>query len=456
MRTVLYLLRCYFSIVPLQRWINACGLLLLAAGVATKLSGRGDGTMAMFAVVLLALVPTMFGGVALRYGSSRSVLHLKPGGRTSMLIAALLAITLLALLITLPFAMDQWVGAQRPAGSRIDPAHMFPIAWTGLMVLWLGLFSVSHSMVAFSLIGLFPISAIAIGRFLGPYLPHPAWLLLPGAVAWLAFAAWYLRTDSITRPQLTPAGTSLDNGGAFPLMWLFERLLPRREMSRSEAQHMHLFGGPRSIFAMTGAWVALIFLLVHQFVLWINSSPVRPARGPADLLFMLPFLGFFLFSLGFATVRRARYLWLRERLDRSALFGLAERLGLHASFTCWGVTALIVLAITLSRDPGNARVTVPYVIAHAAFATCLFYGGMTMTRGWAVRDVLLAIVIWLWFVVQLFLLKPLADASPSTAVKMALAALLFAALLRWHAARKWKTLDWRIAMPPRPAERTNA
>src|SRR5690606_25146144 len=267
---------------------------------------------------------------------------------------------------------------------------------------------------------------------------------------------WYLRTGSISRPHLTPAGHSLDGGSFSPLMWLYERMAPGRELSRREAQHMHLFGGPRSLFAVAGAWVALIFLVVHQFVLWINSEPARPPRGPGHLLFMLPFLGFFLFSLGFATVRRARYLWLRERCDRTTLFGLAERLGLGASLTCWGVTAAIVLAISLAREPGRSHLAASYVIAHGAFSVCLFYGGMAMTRGWAVRDVLLAVVIGLWFFVQLNLLKPLPEATTSTAWVMTLAALLFAALLRWYAARQWRTLDWRIAMPPRPVARGNA
>lgn len=457
MKTVLHLLRSYFVIVPLQRWINACALLLLAVTAVAQLFDRDNGTLrfTMLGVSLLTLVPAMLGGVALRFGSTRTVLHLKPQGRVCMIVAASLTITLLALLITLPFGIDQWVGVQRPGGRHIDPAHVFPIAWTGLMLLWIGIFSISHSMFAFGLVGLFPIAAIATGRFIAPYLPHPAWLLLPAVAVWLAFAAWYLRTDFVTRPQLTSAGNSPEQGFA-PLLWLWERMAPRREMSRNEARHMHLFGAPRSVFVLTGVWVALIFLLVHQFVMWTNSNPARLQSGSSNLLFMLPFMGPFLFSLGFATLRRARYLWLRERLDRSALFALTERLGLQSGLTCWGVTAAVVLAVTLGRSPDHARFVLPYVIAHASFAMCLFYCGMSMTRGWAVRDVLLAMFVWLWFVVQLFLLRPTPDAAPGMAWKLTLAALLFAALLRWHAARKWRALDWRIAMPSRLVARANA
>ncbi len=456
MRTTFLLLRGFFDLVPLQRWINALSLLLLAVAVLAAMSGRNNGTLGftLLGVVLLAIAPVILGGAALRFASTRSALYLRPHGRIRLLIAATVALTLLALLLTLPFCIEQWLEIPR-RGARIDPGHVFPIAWSGLALLWICVFAVSHSMHTLGLVGLVPLALVTLSRVLMPHLPHPAWLMLPAAAAWLGFSAWYLRTNSVARPQLASSTQSALDGGSFtPLHRLFACVTPKGELSATQAQSMYLLGGLPSMFAITGVWIAGLFFLFHLLVQWFGAPAARPGSyGPANLLFMLPFIGFFMFSLGFNTVRRARYLWLRERLDRRGLFGLAEQRGLRASLSGWGVTAAIIAVIELLRDPGNAGYVPVYLLAHAALAICLFYGGMASTRTWSVRDVTLGAVIWIGFAVQVYQLSPERHPDSGTVLNFELANLIFALLLRWYALRIWQGLDWRITTLPRPGER---
>lgn len=456
MKTTFLLLRGYFDLVPLQRWINLLSLLLLAAALLAGLYGRANGTLGftLLGVTLLGLAPALLGGVALRFASTRSVLYLKPYGRFRLLMAATAALTLLALLFTLPFCIELWLDIPGRGARRIEPAHAFAIAWSGLALLWICVFAVSHSMYTFGLVGLIPVAVMTISRVLVPHLPHPAWLMLPAAAAWLGFIAWHLRTDFVARPQLASSTQAALDGGSFkPLHRLFNSMTPKGELSARQTQYMYLLGGLPSMFAITGVWITALFFLIHLLAQWFGPPSRHGSFGPQSLLFMLPFLGFFMFSLGFNTVRRARYLWLRERLDRPALFGLAGQLGLRASFSGWGVTAALIAVVELLRDPGNVGFIPLFVLAHAALAVCLFYAGMAMTRTWSLRDVTLGAVIWIGFVVQLYHLSPDRNPRVETALILVVVNVIFALLLRGYASRIWRGLDWRVTTLPRPAER---
>ena len=457
MKAVLRLLGAYFAIVPLQKWVSIAGLLLLGVAAASLAFGGRNGTLgfALFGVTLLALVPAFVGGVALRFGSTPSVLHLKPHGRVRMIAAATLVIMLLTALVALPLFLDHWLELRRPGLRPINPWQALAIIWVGMVMTWITLFAFSQSLFAFGLIGLLPLLGMGLARVVAPLQPHPLWWFAAGLLAWAMFTFWYLRTASVTRPALTISAPSTDGVGMAPLLRLFDAITPAGTPTRAQARHFYLFGGPLSIYVLTGVWVALVFVVVNQFVVWFNASG-RPMVEHLSLLSMLPYLGFFLFGQGITTVRRARYLWLRDCPQRATLFALAERLGLRATLTTWGITAACVLVLVVPADPGNAREVIIYVLAHLAFAVCLFYGGMAMTRAWALRDVLLAAGLWIWFIVHYSLLLPRREAAPGTALTMTLVALALAALLRWYAARAWRRIDWRVVLPSPPAARTPA
>jgi hypothetical protein len=297
----------------------------------------GLGTM------LLVVTPTFTGGVALRFASTRSLMHLRPHGRTRLLLGATLAITIIAALVALPSLTMELLMA---ANGRIpDLRHtsslvMFLISWPVLAVGWICIFTLSRSMLATAVMGLLPITVITVGKVLAPVIPGPAWVFVPGLACWGAFWVWYLRTDFVTRPKFPLSGGA--DLSDMPIGRLLARLDPARgTFSRPQAMLQYLFGCTSlRFFVLTGAVVALALGVVQLFTV---GSLVRRTD---QMLMMMPFFAFLTVSIGYTTARRVRFLWLRADLDRAGLFGTAERLGLGVAMTTWsvGCAAIMVCA----------------------------------------------------------------------------------------------------------------
>src|SRR5690606_6324041 len=135
--------------------------------------------------------------------------HLRPNGRIQLLLGATLALTLLAALVALPSLSMQWFLAHNglPATRRLtDPLDAFMVSWSVLAVDWICIFALSRSMLAMALLGFLPILVISLGKVLVPIIPGAIWVLLPGIACWMLFAAWYLRTKSVTRPEFPMSG----------------------------------------------------------------------------------------------------------------------------------------------------------------------------------------------------------------------------------------------------------
>lgn len=449
-------LACY-SLAPLQRWVNGAALGLLAAGVVAGLTaddvweGRNMFAFVMVGAILLVFIPTFAGGVALRFASTRSVLYLRPHGRARMLLAATLAITLTAALATLPFLAAQWFAAThgRIPGRFAAPLDVFMISWTLLVLWWVCMFALSRSVAMMGFIGLVPIVIVNAGKALVPYLPEPGWILLGGVVLWAMFARWYLQSVSVKRPEFPLSGDPAAGAEATPIGRLFSSVLsPRGRLSTPEALRMYLFGSASPLFfVLTGAWVALIFLVV-QFMTAGGFRRAEPLVG------MLPFLGFFNISLGFATARRARLLWLRTDLDRAGLFRLAERWGQFAAMTTWLVAAAAIVVPILLFQERSASAVVLYVFMQGVAAVALYYGGMAMIRGWSFPDVLLCILLVLLVIAQSAYFLPMRDPSMGSLAILLLAAGVVLLLLRGYAASCWHKLDWRVARMPRTGARS--
>ena len=89
-----------------------------------------------------------------------------------------------------------------------------------------------------------------------------------------------------------------------------------------------------------------------------------------------------------------------------------------------------------------------YTVALATLTVALFYLGMSLTRGLAAGDVLLILVI---LVAGSIMFSAIHPAHHLTVRGTVLVAGVFAAgalLLRWHALRRWRRLDWRVARLP--------
>lgn len=458
MKAVLRIALAFFTLAPLQRWVNAAGLLMVGLGMLNMFTadmprgGRGGFALVVFGAVLLVLVPTFAGGMAIRMASTRALLHLMPGGRVRLLAGATLTITLLAALGALPPMSMKWLAAVNglgPSPGLTNPLDTFMMGWSVIALCWIVIFVASRSMLAMSLVGLLPMIGLGLAKVLVPINPAALWVLLPGVACWGLFAAWYLRTGSVTRPEFSFYGDPLGGFDATPIGRLIQRLsTPRSLPTRNEAIHHYLIGAPSAWpYMLSGAFVALILIAVQAIV------PSHSTRSAYQLLDMLPYVSIAFVMMGFHAVRRARFLWMRTERDRTQLFHLAERQVLRASMTTWIFAATPVVAFTSLAESGNVTQLLLYAAIQAGMAVALCYGGMALTRNWSASDVWLCVAMFVLMIVQSKVFQPRPALSPDLQQSGLLWAAAAILLLRLHAARRWRALDWRVAKAPRPGTR---
>jgi uncharacterized membrane-anchored protein len=456
MSAVLRIALAYFEMVPLQRWLNLGGALLFAVAALlgvfaeTVDDAKGVFMACLFGVILIVIVPAFGGAFAMRMASRPSVVHLRPHGRRRMLLGTTLAITLIVMLLAVPSLAANAVmvlRALKPANRFGDALGVLVLLWPMIAMGWIILFAASRTMLVALLFPLVVMGGMKVTFLLQAY-PRIAMPLLVavGPVAWLTFAIWYLRAGRIRQMQLPYAGASASAAERFPLRWLFD-LDPSRSPTTSPAAatfHYLLGCGSYRLFAMTGAWMALLFLLMQVVV------PRGPSSGKTLLISMLPFLAFNSAVMGYTTARRARLLWLRAGTDRAGIFAVAEKLGLRASMATWGVVAGAVLVHSMLTNPERAPWMPLFVASQGAAAICMFYGGFALVRDWSARDKALTVVLAILFLLQVSVFGPSQTgnlALPWTALLVIASVLALA--LRWYARRQWRVLDWRLIKPPR-------
>lgn len=442
MKAVLRIAWYFFSMTPLQKWLNTAGAMLFALGAVSS------PLPALFGVILLCIAPAMAGGVGLRYAATRHALHLAPYGRIKLVAGAMLAISAVAGLAAIPWIMPLWDVLPwhfAPANGP-DPFRAFLVVWCLTSLWWVALFAISFNYAAFALLGIIPVVGFAIGRHLGGLIPGPAGSAALCLLVWCGFCLWLLITPKVSRPQVVPMGGSVDpNAGTILARISGTRAVPAR-LSKADATYMMLFGGRPQIFYISGLWVAAIFLLVCL---------IGPMRAPnASPLFMLPFLAFFPASVATNCVRRARLLWLRTDADRRGLYGLAERWGLRSSMITWAISAAVVVGVSLRPGRFSPEDVLLYTAAQVATAAVMFYGALALARGWSVYDVILAILFGAPAIAQALMLPILLKSDHRVVVALVIALVALAMLLRWHGARLWQTLDWRVVKIPQAQGRT--
>jgi hypothetical protein len=447
MNAVLRTTLAYFNILPIQRWFNGGALLLLAFG-AIQFSGKNVGSgsagfgFTLAGVILLTLMPAFGGGMALRFASTPTLLHLRPHGRSRVLLGATLTITLIAVLVSLPSLAIEWFMASldlTPSARHVPPLEFFLNSWGVLAAGWVVIFILSRSMLAMAAMGLMPLLVMTLGQALGPVLPSAYWVFVPGLACWLAFAVWYLRTASVTRPVYPMSGSS--DASTTPIgRYLAQFGATDGPVSRQQGLLQYVFGCASPLFfVLNGAWIAVIFTVIQLFT---AGSLVE--RTP-QLLAMMPYIAFINAGLGFNSARRARFLWLRMDLSRRGLFGLVERLGLRYSMLGWFSASALLMVWALIDRPELAPTLLLYFALQATVAVAIFYACLALTEGWSARDVALGIVMSVLMIAQMSITQPRRDLS-TEAVKWALiVAVVLVIALRSYAAWRWRGLDWRLA-----------
>ncbi|MEO6079598.1 MAG: hypothetical protein ABIQ86_07455 [Steroidobacteraceae bacterium] len=466
MKTVLRIAQGFcWSIIPLQSWIVLLGAVFLLGAMGFGAFEQEPQDIHIYAMVgmagaiIIAFVPALSGGAALRFASSRSMLHLRPRGRATMLSASMLAITALAALIALPVLLGQFATQSAgfaPIPRSPLPAHVFAVSWSVMALLW-GIVFVASGSRAFSFLAILPIfivppllihSSQAALDLPGPF----TWFLLALAF-WLLFTVWYMRADAFRTPRWF-GDRSSQNFESTPAGMVSSLLdFSRSALSPQRAGSLLLLGASSPLrYAITNTvWLAVIFLFFA--VMGTGSARARAGRVPG-MEFVLVFGATLGAQLAYMSARRARLLWLRAGSDRMSLFAMAERNGLAATLWSLLLTAAIVGCFTLLRAPDFARSLLLFAAAQLPAWVAAYYCGMSLTRTPNLIDVCLCIGLVLLFFVQMVFVQPKVDVS---SLQLSLAAAFWlglSILLRALAKRRWRALDWRIARLTFPSQRT--
>jgi hypothetical protein len=276
------------------------------------------------------------------------------------------------------------------------------------------------------------------------FLGGSAWRLIPpcSAVAWLAFARWYVRVPIIA-----------------PLRFGFGRVAADAEtrrrqptvqltMTRARSLRWLLWGHDPADFrisTLSRVLPAVFYLGLAFLVLTAGGGLDRTGLG-----FLSPFVPLILALTGWGSAMRVsyrgRYLWLQSGNTRAELFEICER----KIWQEWVVLATIFLLVVLAvqSEVSDPRVNVWYVIATALAPACaMIYLGMN-PAGWPWPNALLTAAIALGWVIAS--LRPLFAGAPSTAAWwVVVVELSGAVLLRAYSRRQWERLDWVIHRPRR-------
>lgn len=463
MSAILRIALAYFSFVPIQRWINIAGAALMGTGLlcAVLMQHRpatavgAISALGMLGMILVVLAPGFAGGVALRFASSHTMLNVRPYGRLRMMLGATLAITLVAMLMTLPVLASQLLVRHysgRISPHYLPPAQLFQLAWSLTVALWIWTFFACGSRVLVLVIGFGPLVVSKLYDIMQPRfepflatvtLPGPAILFTAALMAWAAFAIWYARTHSIRLPRMTSgwarSGTPITYDYSSAIGFLKRTSGKPGSLSPAQAQRQFLLGTTSPVAPLTtGAILTFAVLLVRHFM--DISDPTR--QVPDFYLLVFTMVGA---PLGLLMVARSRLLWLRAGLTRAGLFSLAEREGLATYSLTLGMGVIGFVAISLANRPDMAAAILIFTAAQIAFALCLFYLGMIHTRGWDAESVLLPIGLVLVYGLQAIATRPRGGMPPGIPAAALGLILLLAWLLRRRARGRWLALDWRVA-----------
>lgn len=462
MSTVIRVALACFDMTAVQRWTSGLGLILLAMATAAIFMSGGPNDaqivfgMSCFGVALILMMPAFGAGIGLRQASRPVMVHLRPHSRLLLLLGSMLAVVLFALVATVPSFLVKLFFAVRPFDPgtlRFPPPRVaFGFCWVMATVAFIYMFAMSRTVLGMMAFWLLPLALVQLLNYNeGLSDVISLWqLVAAAALAWIVFGAWYLRAGEI-RPPVQNYSQSRTDGESSPFQWLLAGENARSDQPTRHTAIWHYLFGCASIrlYVITGLWIAAIFVVMQFF------SPHGARRPRGQMLLMLPFISFFVATVAYNSARRARLLWLRAGLSRDTLFPLVEREALRAGLTTWIIVAATALTMATLEDPSRLPQLALYAAAQCVVALVAFYTGLSLVKTIRAGDILLCTFLGVLWVAQM---APGQQALRNDRLVIFSAGILvvagvLAAVLRMHALRRWRGLDWRLIRPLNLASR---
>jgi hypothetical protein len=450
-----------FTAQPLQRWFLGIGALLALAAAAAALSGA-HGSAAWWVPVaivgsgiLLFSLPTPASARLLRdLGASRA-LRLIPRGRIQLLASGVIAQLLIAAVAAawiIAFAVYLHLERRLPAADSPTTYSAWAGAFVGAFAFVTLFFITLYYATAHRLVFLVLVAYLIILRALSVMFPH--WSVRefitsgPALAAvfigtwslWLLFGIVFLTAGRITPLVLNPEGSSLPR-------WLTAR--DRQSMGtppERSATRVLLTGrcyGHSLARSLPG--IAVWALCGYYFWTW-QSSPALEAGEERLLAALVAYVGGVAAAAAvYPMIGRARYLWLKARLDRGELFRAVEAESWRTLLPIAGFTlALCAFLCFLAGIPWT--LSVPILLVSFVSAAAMIYLILLSTRGWRLPEALLVAALSALWVVGL-IQSAFATTGESRLLLLLVPELLLLPLLRAWAKSRWSSIDWLVNRP---------
>jgi hypothetical protein len=437
MKTFLELLRIGFWMLPLQRALTIVGAMVLVGGQLLGLPLNMPGStlpITFFGATLMMAVPLLAGGVFFRMLSASRALLLRPHARGRLLAAAMGMV----LMITCVWIVCYWMAfLQVPAKYQPDFEEyilMFATTLSFGTQCAIALFIASRS-PAWTLLIL--VAWQSPGLLLRAFGVEDASRLLGGpvslamsAVAWVAFATWYLRARRVHASSWGNKENSSTSMNAESVV--------APPATREQAMSSWLLGGTTPLRLGVQCLCAALVVLAIQWML-AGDSGIHALH--AMMFGTLSATAVVSGAVSRAMAGHARGLWLPAGRTRLELHGWIERQMLRVVLAISSAVTLacaLVWGLVLPRPELSAIYVLCAVLLPGLAAAWL---GMMQQHRRGLFDAMAGLAIFAgWFY---GLVRPMYvdGAAPRWDV---LAALLgFTVLLRGVAYVRWRSADWR-------------
>jgi hypothetical protein len=421
----------FYTAFPLQRWLAvvgaAVGAVLIVVGLLSSQARIGAGYGALTFAVFTAF-PALFACAALLRALSAPRSHqLFPHFRQRALLAVVLLVTSSVLwLFGIGLAATALIGNEAvPAAA----SFVFPFGFVTAVFVWVWLFSADWRWWSASL--LLPLGAVLLTRAARGGADTGSLLLLVSigaSLAWVAFAAWFLRVRRVRPVMVTPPAR---NAGSWT-----------GQLTREAAMRATIAWDGQPSLARTllaaigrGGGTAIVLLIAVALLPEVDRLPYLTS-------FPWPFASMALVGghVGFV-VRQSRLLWLR-------VGGSRDQIWRHIELAAWqtGLGAFTVAMTTALIGTVAFGTSVPELLFGVALcASAAAYGGyVALAAAPGARAQVMG--FGLMAIAQLALLAR-ADPALISVLLVLGAQLLGAALLRALAVRRWRKIDWRLVRP---------
>jgi hypothetical protein len=460
MSGVLATVRLMFTAFSLQRLLLRAGALLALLGAAGMIAGALGSphwwtpVSILGSCLFLAPSPMFVGAVLLRsLGAARTV-RLAPHGRSQLLLGGFCAQILVGLIAAVAGATIVGYSGNPQLHDRVSAAAAASI----------GMFVSTFAVATLTLVTLYYSSAHRRGlRFVIVYgvlfealsVAFPHWsvhelltsasallVALIGALSlWALFAVAYL-SAGITPPDLNQADSPL-------MRWFAARDGHAALIGHSERNAARVLLTGKYFFGLRVTRVLIGVGGGALFFHWLSARGLpTPNTGEERFLAIFTaYVGGMVAALSIhPMIGRARYLWLKTRLDRSGLFRAVEveswrvLLSTDAFFL-----AFYAYLCFLARVPWS--IVTPVLLLSLVSGAVMIYVLLQSTRKWPVVDTTLVIALSaLWF---FGLLLSGFGGGGSRLLLLIAAELLLVPLLRIWARSRWARIDWIINRPLR-------